>query len=62
MNMSWLETSPNRAAIQKLLNKREKIVMDVTFNGKRILNYQRQLKKITKDIEFLYITGGLKNV
>lgn len=58
VNMAWLETSPNRKAIQKLLNKREKIVMDITFNGKRIRNYQRQLSRITNEIEKLYILGG----
>ena len=61
VSMTWLENSPNRIAIQKLLNKREKIVMDVTYNGKHIQDYQRKLKKITDEIEVLYMVGGTEN-
>jgi type II secretory pathway component HofQ len=57
MNLDWLLVNKNKISIQKLIDKREKIVIDVTVNGKFIRNYQRQLSKITKEIEKLYITG-----
>lgn len=61
VNMTWLETSPNRHQIQKLLNKREQIVMDVVHNGKFIRNYQKKLRQITTEIEYLYFAGGVSN-
>ena len=50
----------NRTQIQKLLNKREQIVIDVTVNNKHIANYKRKLDKITFEIEYLYYMGVIK--
>jgi len=58
--MQWLHENKNKTAIQKLLSKREQIVIDVTMNGKHIANFQKQLKKITFEIEYLYHMGVAK--
>lgn len=55
--MGWLINSPNRMLIQKIIKKREKLIVDITIKGKCIPDYQRKLSKFTKEIERLYYNG-----
>lgn len=55
--MSWLLSSKNRVAIEKIIQKREKLVADITLNGKYVPDYQRKLSRYAKEVEKLYYQG-----
>lgn len=55
--MSWLLNNPNQVEIQKVIDKRAKLIADITLNGKYMPDYQRKLTRYTKQIERLYYQG-----
>lgn len=55
--MSWLLNNPNQVEIQKVIDKRAKLIADITLNSVFINDYQRKLARYTKQIERLYYQG-----
>ena len=57
VNMSWLLNNPNKLEIQKAIDKRAKLIADITLNNVFVNDYQRKLARYTKQIERLYYQG-----
>lgn len=55
--MSWLLNNPNKLEIQKVIDKRAKLIADITLNNVFVNDYQRKLARYTKQIERLYYQG-----
>jgi hypothetical protein len=57
MNCDWILVNPNRQAIEKVIEKRSNLIIDITQNGKYYPDYQRKLTRYSKQIERLYKLG-----
>ena len=57
VNMSLILNNPNQIEIQKVIDKRAKLIADITLNNVFVNDYQRKLARYTKQIERLYSQG-----